>query len=293
MTLRSRNINLRLACAALAALLFSAAASPDAARAEQPRDWMVGVQPDGHLLLLDMIFPGMQATYQYNRPVYGMANKLRLRVNSLLTIPFYESQADAEIRLVVLTLGVGAGFRDTFRQQTFRPGESYNLRNRRGTDSRADYDPNLWGFGEVRAELALPFNDHVVFNSRHAFRFEDRPNRSFDYRTGVVHDGNYFLADYWLYFKHYEVGAIAPTFEVLNYDIDKKNKTLLQLGVTATGRPGFMTSDDLLFLQLLFNVYGGRDNGDQPIYGSHMLYGPFTVLLAYRAQLELSKLRWF
>lgn len=254
---------------------------------------MVGVQPDGHLLFLDMLFPGLQATYQYNRPVYGMANKLRLRANSLLTIPFYESQADAEIRLVILTLGVGAGYRSVFRQQVFAPGEEYSLKHRRGADSRADYDPQTWGFGEFRAELALPFNDHVVFNSRHAFRFEGRPERSFDYRAGVVHDGQYFIADYWLYFKHYELGAIAPTFEILNYAIDDKRKTLLQAGVTITGRPGFMVRDDLIFLQFLYNVAGGRDNGDRPIYGSHTLYGPFTVLLAYRAQLELDQLELF
>jgi len=286
---KAQSTSVRLAAALLAcALSFT----PRPAAAEQPRDWMVGVQPDGNLLLLDLLFPGIQATYQYNRPIYAQANKLRLRANSLLTIPFYESQADAEIRLVVLTLGVGAGFRDVFRQQTFDEGESYTLGARRGTDSRSDYAPGLWGFGEFRAELSLPFNDTVVFHSRNAYRFEGRPDRSYDYRTGVVHDGEYFISDTWLFFKHRDYGAIAPTFEVLNPSIDGKRPTLFNAGLTMTMRPGFMFRNDLIYLQALVNIDGKFDT-EQATYGAHMFYGPYTVLLAYRTQLVLDNMELF
>lgn len=271
--------------------LAMAAACP--AQAAQPRDWMVAVQPDGHLLFLDVLFPGLQATYQYNRALYGQANKLRLRSNALLTIPFYEQQVDAEIRLVVLTLGVGAGIRNVFRTLTFDEGQDYALRNRRGADSRSDYTQHLWGFGELRAELSLPFNDHVVFHSRNALRWEGRPDGSYDYRAGVVHDGQYFLSDNWLYLKHYEAGAIAPTFELLNFRTGATRRTLFNLGATVVTRAGLMVRDDLLYLQVLVNVAGARNELDRPTYGAHALYGPYTLLLAYRAQLDLDRLEMF
>src|SRR4051794_27359319 len=100
-------------------------------RADQPRDWMVGPQPGGTVLNLDVVFPGIQATIEHRIPIYGIANELLLKANSLMTLPFYESQADFDLRLVVLSLGGTAGWRNTFRGMEFAPGEDITRQARR------------------------------------------------------------------------------------------------------------------------------------------------------------------
>lgn len=277
----------------LGALICTLALASQSARADQARDFMVGIQPEGPLLMVDTLFPGIQATLQTNFPIYGQMNMARVRVNSLLTVPFYESQMDVELRILLLTVGVSGGFRDVFRGLQFDPDESTARGARRGMESDAKFQSALWSFAEFRLELAWPLNDHVVFLNRNAFRSEQRPERTFDYRTGVVHDGLYLQADYFLFFKHKSLGAIAPTFQVLRYELDGDFQNILNVGVMMVTRPGWMRRDDILLLQVQVHpgdALGGDDAS--AIYGSQAFYGPWSALLAYRVIFELGGKDW-
>jgi hypothetical protein len=138
------------------------------ARAEQARDWMVAAQPGGTYANLDVIFPGVQAQLEHRMPIYGQANELNLKLNALPTLVFYESQFDADLRLVILSLGASVGIRETFHALEFGPGlapSSYAAQGRRDREFGGDYTKSFSGFGEGRATLSLPFNDNVVFLS--------------------------------------------------------------------------------------------------------------------------------
>jgi hypothetical protein len=259
-------------------------------RADQPRDWMVGPQAGGTVLNLDTVFPGFQAQVEHRVPIYGIANELWLKANALMLLPFYESQADVDLRLLVLSLGASAGFRDTFRGFEFAPGEAIDRPHRRALELAGKTQNYTNGFGEGRIQLALPFNDNVVFLSINGMRFEGGPDRTYDWRLGVVRDsGMYINSNNTLFLKAHRIGSIGPQLQVLNFALDGTRHTQVNYGFTAVTRPGFMRKNDILFLSMLFNFdtsktgYSAGDN-----YGSHLFYGPFTIQLAYRIVFELA-----
>jgi hypothetical protein len=280
----------------LAILGFVAVLAPAATRADQARDWMVAAQPGGTYVNLDVIFPGIQAMLEHRVPIFGSANELDFRVSALPTIIFLESQADVDLRLVVLTLGASVGYRDVFQNIAFAPGTSatggtrFDRVARRDVQFGGSYDSATSGFGEGRAILSLPMNDHLVFQSINALRFEGGGDRTFDWRLGVVRDAGMVLrSDSTLFYKHRGFGAIGPQVQVLNYALDGLRNTQINYGFTFTTRPGLRSRDDILFLSVLVGV-GGTVNGvpTGDVYGNHLFKMPLTFQLAYRTVLEVS-----
>lgn len=263
--------------------------APSVGRAEQPRDWMVGPQPGGTLLNLDVVFPGIQAQIEHRIPIYNIANELWLKANALLTLPFYESQVDADLRLVILSIGASAGYRDVFRGFRFRAGEDIDREHRRSRELGGQTEGISNAFGEGRGTLALPFNDHAVFLSINGLRVEGGPDRVFDWRLGVVRDnGLYINSNNTLFIKHKRWGAIGPQLQVLNFPLDGVRQTQANYGFTVVSSPGFMRKNDLLFLSMLFNFdkqSTGYSAGD--VYGNHLFYSSMTFQLAYRTVFEL------
>jgi hypothetical protein len=266
------------------------AAVTTSAHAEQARDFMVAAQPEGTYANVDVIFPGMQLQLEQRIRFFGQANELNLKANVLPTIVFMESQVDADLRLVVLSLGGSAGFREVFQNMTFAPGQSFDNAARRDVQFGGKYNTQSSGFGEARATLSLPINEHLVFLSINALRFEGGPDRTFDWRLGVVRDsGMLFRSDTTLFYKNRRFGAIGPQLQVLNYSVDTRRNTQFNYGFTFTTRPGLRPRNDILFLSVLFGV-GGTVNGlpTQDVYGNHLFKIPFTFQLAYRTILEIS-----
>jgi hypothetical protein len=275
----------------LASVLFLAALLlPVDGRAEQPRDWMVGPQPGGTYLNVDVIFPGAQLLIEHRVPINGLQNELALRANSLITAPFYESQADIDMRIVVFTLGASLGFNDTFRGLIFRPDEPLDQAYRRQRDFAGDYEEmDIW-FGEGRFNVSIPFNDYLLWHNVNYLRYEDRPDRSFDWRLGLVHDGFYLKSDFHLFFKHRSFGALAPLVQLVDFRLDGEQRTVLNYGFFFVTRPGFRRRDDILLITMLFNF--GKTLGDydaQKIYGIHSYHAPLTFLLAYRMVFDLDE----
>jgi hypothetical protein len=276
--------------APVAVLLVAVALScTSSARADQARDWMISAPQNGTDVLVDAVLPGAQLAIEHKVPVYGQANQLTLRANALYTVPFYESQGDVDLRILVLTLGASGGFRSDFGHMGFAPGEPIERGHRRQRFVNGEVDTATWGFGEGRATLSLPINDYVLFNAVNTLRVEDSPDRSFDYRLGVVHDrGVLFKSDIMLFVKHRDLGGLAPMVQVLNFGLGSNRFTQINYGLALVTRPGFRRRDDLLFLQVLFNpgsTFGTYDNSKG--YGLHVLFAPITVTLAYRMVLPV------
>jgi hypothetical protein len=278
-----------VAKAALFLGLLAGIALPSRVLADQRQDWLLAAPEDGTFLTLDFIFGALQAGLEHRMPVYGRANQLTLRASALAALPFGQGQADVEMRLIVLTLGMSAGAMSSWRNETFAPGASMTRKERRERDAAGDFNTDSFGFWEGRATLALPINDYVLFLNTNSYRITGAAKRSFDNVTSVVDDGRWERTQLQLFLKHERLGGLAPTFEILNFPLNDKWHTQFNYGFLLVTRAGLVQRDDLLIWEMMFHsgpVFGGGyDNRD--VYGWPLLRGPATFLLVYRSQINL------
>jgi hypothetical protein len=274
---------MRVRATVLVVLVLAGLSPARGARADQPRDFMIAAQPEGTDAIVDLVFPGGQAALEHRVPIYMMANQLTLRGNALYTLPFYESQLDADLRILILTIGASAGFRSDFRTLTFGPDESLSRTHRRLRDLDGRVEHETWEFGEGRATVSLPINDYVLLNAINTLRFQGQDDRTFDWRTGIVHDGSFFRSDITLFFKHGDFGGAGPMLQILNFGLRETRFTQINYGFVFVTRPGFRRRDDIFFLQFLFHpgdTLGTYDN--ESSYGAHLFVAPITFTIAYR-----------
>lgn len=281
-------VSARAVSAALYLVVVSAVWLPTQAFADQPQDWMVGTGKKGTYVNLDFIVGALQGALEHRVPIYGGGNMLTLRASTLAALPFGSTQADVDLRIVNLTLGMSAGYMSVWRNQSFSLGEPMNRKERRERETGGEYNRDAFPFWEGRASMGFLFNDHVVFNHVTSYRITGASERSFDNVTSVVHDGDFVRADFQLFLKHKELGAIAPVVQILNFGLDNDRHTQFNYGFMFVTRAGLVQRDDILLFQMMFHpgpVFGGYDNSDT--YGAAMWRGPFTLLLAYRSVIKL------
>jgi hypothetical protein len=281
----------RISIAQVAAcILVGHIAEPSALRAEQVRDWMFVIQEPGTYLNTDLVLPGLQAQLEHRIPVFGKLNQLDLKINALPTLYYYESQVDADLRILVLTLGASVGFRDTFGNLSFGPDEDFDHDARRLAEKKGRYSNAFTGFAEGRVTLSLPFNDWMALQSINGARFEGGTDRTFDWRMGIVRDsGVYLKSNTTFYVHHRKFGALGPQLEILSYELDGKRNTQFNYGFTYVGRVGFRKRFDLLYLTVLFGLTGQINGIDTPqVYGDHVLHVPLTIVAAYRIVWDLT-----
>jgi hypothetical protein len=278
-----------LATMAFALVVLAGWALPAPASADQRQDWLLAAPDKGTYLNLDFVFGALQAGLEQRIPLYGGANMLTVRGSAIAAWPFGGAQADVDLRLIVLTLGMSGGYNSIWRNQTFALGAPMDRKERRSRDGGGDFNTDNFGFWEGRASLALPFNDYLVFNEVTTWHISGAAKRSFDNNAQVVDDGRYAKADIQLFFKHERFGGLAPMFEILSFPLDNKWRTQLNYGFLFITRAGLVRRDDLLIWQMMFHsgpIFGqGIDNRD--VYGSAVFRAPLTFLLAYRSQIEL------
>ncbi len=248
---------------------------------------MIAAQPEGLDANVDLVFPGVQAGLESRTPIYSQVNQLTLRGSALYTVPFFESQADVELRILVLTLGASGGFRRDTHTLTFEPNEDLDRHHRRLRDVDGDVTTSTYAMGEGRATVSLPINDYVLLNAINTMHFQGSPERTFDWRLGVVHDGMFFKSDIMLFLKHRDLGSFAPTMQIMNFGLGDNRFTQFNYGFALITRPGFVRRNDIFFFQLLFHPGPtfGYDNVDS--YGMHLFFAPITFTLAYRVVLPV------
>ena len=270
--------------AVLAALML-----PAVALADQRADWVLSAPGDpGTYVNMDVIFGAVQGGLEHRINIFGMANQLTLRGSAIAAIPFGGTQLDADLRIVILTLGTSVGAADVWHNQTFSATEPLNRKERRQREAGGEFNSAGYGFWEGRAGLDLPFNDFVLFHNVTSYRVSGAPKRSFDNLISVVHDGNYVRSDFQLFFKHRDYGGLAPMLQLLNFPLDGTRHTQVNVGFALIARAGLVRRDDLILFQMLFNAgssLGGYDNSDT--YGLAVLRGPATFTLAYRSVISL------
>jgi hypothetical protein len=275
--------------AVLAGLALSGLALlPMRAAAEQRHDWMLAAGEPGSYLNIDVVFGALQAAYERRINIFGGANTLTLRAGALAAIPYGSTQADADLRIVILNIGASVGAQDFWINETFAKGVVPTRKLRREREAGGDFDTQQFGFFEARAGLVLPFNDYLLFNNVNAFRVMGTKDGTFDYTSGVVHDGNYLKSDFQLFVKSDAFGGVGPMFQLLNFPYLGERRTQVNFGFMYVSRAGLVQRDDLILFQMLFHAgdsLGGYDNSD--VYGMAVLRGPLQFTLAYRSVISL------
>jgi hypothetical protein len=274
-----------LAFACVVAAWFYAAS---AARADQPRDFMLSIQPPGTFLLLDYFGTGAQATLENRIKIYRDANDLTTGVSLVPAYPLAEANARADLRILFFSLGGTVAYRSVWRDLSFAPGKNSYCADcdrgaRRSKDAFFGKSPgsDQFGYAEVRARLLFPFNDYVVMDMNGALRYEGRNDRSFDWFYTTIYDHGVlgrFEVD--LFAKHRNWGGIGPYLQLLELPRDGGHQAQWAFGFNAVTRLGLLKRNDLLFLTFLIRP------GDA-MYGQHNYYAPVRSLLVYRMIIDL------
>lgn len=271
------------AAVAGALLLFLAAG---AARAEQRRDYILDAasRTAGTFLHVDCLFTGGQLTLEQRTRIYGSANDLTVGAGVLPTFPFGEGFVRADLRLVILQLGASAAYRTTWRGLSFAPGPSGEYCADCDRLSRRDvrnFGSEAFPWSELRAGLVLPFNDYVVMTSTVAARYEDRPDRSFDwFYTSIFDRGWLGRWESMLFIKHSSFGGLGPFVQTLWLPREDRHQAQWAAGLNFVTRVGLLPRNDLLLVSLL-----ARPGDDT--FGQHMYFSPLRAIVAYRVTLEL------
>jgi hypothetical protein len=273
---------------ALAAACMCAALLASSARADQRRDFMLDVQPEGTWLMLDYFGTGGQITVENRRPIYGVANDLTVSAGVIPTYPLGEVFARSDLRVLLFNLAGTVSYRNVWRDLRFEKGTNGYCRDcdraaRRDRDPLFGRTPTSDSFFSAEVELSalLPFNEHLVMQVLGGARYEGRADRSFDwFYTSIYDRGVVGRFETNLFLKDRDWGGIGPYVQLLMLPRDGQHVAQWAGGFNAVTRLGLITRNDLLFLTFLIRPGDG-------MYGQHSYYMPVRALLIYRMMLEL------
>lgn len=253
-------------------------------QADQPRDYMLRLQPEGSFALVDFFGTGMQGTLVHNRNIYGSLNNVQVRGNVLAMYPLGEAGVGVDLRILLLRLSVDVAMRSVWRDLTFAPGEA------RDRDARAKRDlffagnttSDTYGIAEARAELVIPFNNNLLITTMGALRYEGPHPTSFDWLWAYVHDSGFIPRwDMQVWLHHRDWGGLGPYVELLSIPRNGGRDLVGAFGITAVTRAGLLTKrNDLVYFS--FRMRPGDEE-----FGQHSLNAPVRGILVYRVMLTL------
>jgi hypothetical protein len=263
--------------------------APTAVSADQRRDYALTGLPPGDRLMLDYIGTGGRISVEHRRNIFGRSNDYTLGVSSLFAYPLGQVEATASVRALWFELGAAVGYRVLWRNLSFEPGENGAYCRDCDRAARRERDPlsgpgagiDDFGFAEARLQLYAPFNEHFVFTSLFAVRYEGLAARSYDWFFTTVHDPG--VMPRWeaiAMFKHRDLGAIGPYLTVSSVPRAGRHDNEFAFGFNAMTRLGLVDRDDMLFITFLMRPSDG-------LYGVHSYFAPVRALIVYRLMLSL------
>lgn len=275
----------------VSALIAAALLVPSLASADQAQDWVLsggpGAPGSGTNLNLDLFIGGLQVGLEEHIAVYGGANELTLRGSAIVAVPFAQTQADVEMRIVNLILRTSVGVVDSWQEMVFEPDEATHRKLRRVRAAAGDFERNQRTFYDVGAMMAFPLNNYLLALGEVRYRMDDgMEDRTFD--GVVVRDDSLFTTNLTLWGKHKLFGGMGPQFQLLRYEIGGKTVEQYNVGLTYITRAGIVRRNDIIILALTYHDagwFGGYDNNDG--YGIAMLRAPLNFFAAYRTVIDL------
>ncbi len=246
-----------------------------------PRDYFLNPPKRGTWATFDAYTVGVQANLEH-RHVFEREDYAAVipRLGTVASLGFGEVGAHLDTRFLFFNFGASFGGRRVWRTYAFPDGVEGTRQARLDIDKDKAFTTENWLFGEWRVRMVLPVHENVFVAAAATVRYEDCPDNSFDWFHTTMHDGGLLVRyDASVLFRHPRLGAIGPTFRVLQLPRRGGRESELAVGFTAGRRLGIVNND-----LLLFNVL--TRPGD-PNFGVHILRLPIFVLLAYRVSFEL------
>ncbi len=262
-----------------------------------PRDYFLDVPPGGHFVHLDAFTLGAQASYEYRAHIEEDLSMLHVRAGGLLSYPYAEAGVHADVRFLLLTLGVSYGYEWIYRNLEFPPrATDRSAAARERLEDQGQIGDQDFTFYEARARLTVPLDSFFLL-SLLTLRHENRDDNSFDWLHGNVHDGGLMAkVETTLFIRDKHWGAIGPYLRYMDLPQTDPNtgtsrrESELAYGFMAGTRVGLVKATrgnvDLFFLMMAFRfgdedfgLHGLRDVIDVPLY----------VLAAYRVTLALDR----
>jgi hypothetical protein len=249
----------------------------------QPRDYFLNAPKGGMFATFDAYTIGLNATLERRITIekddYA---SIIPRVNALASLGFGELGAHMDARYLFFGFGASATVRSMWRTYTFEPGIVGTRDLRREIDAgKEKYKNTVYATGELRARMALPIHENLLFVTNVAARYETAPGNTFDWLHTTMHDGGlFFRYDATLFLRANWFGGVGPTLRGMELRRNGRYETELAFGGTFGRRIGFFKQNDLLILQVL-----ARPKDES--FGFQILRLPLYTMLLYRVGFEL------
>ena len=283
-----------------AAVLVSpspARASDDTGDWWRPRDaFLRPKKPGTRLKIFGFWGPGMRTIVENYTSLEGDMSELHTQLIGDTNFGFAQGSLLADVRVFLLSLGVGAGYRHDWRNFQFEPdasGRDHGSRvldrdTRDRKDDDVDFTVESFPWVELRTRLVLP-GARFMAVSEAAYRYSDRPDNSFDWPLATVFDSGWHLRwETFLFYRHHDFGFIGPAARVLNVPRtnasgNQNRATDLHYGFVFGTRPDWSTAEHVI----LARVYAAFGLDDDDLMGASFYGAPIQIIVGYQSELEL------
>ena len=273
---------MKLARTATASALLATTMVVRSASAEPgPRDQFLLPPQGGTWATFDAYTVGVQAQLEHRHIIRSEDYAAIIpRIGSIASLGFGELGAHLDLRLLFFSAGVSGGMRRIWRGYTFPSSVSGTGALRLERDQQKTQDAFFAPFGEIRSRVGLPLHDNVLGVFGASLRFDDTPDNTFDWAVTTMRDGGFMgRFDATLFLRSPHVGAIGPTFRVLEHERRGRFVSDLAFGFVGGRRMGLF-ENDLLLLNVLTQPTSQE-------FGFHILRAPLFTLLVYRVGFQL------
>jgi hypothetical protein len=329
---------------AFAAIAFGAAllVTGSVANAHPPADDFINPQDPGpRLTLMPFIGPGFRANYDHRFTIEKDMSEVRTQLIGTVAVPFAEVSANIDVRFFVMLFGGSIGYHDEWHMLQFNPDPNTGL-DRAGAphidngpaggpdttpqfkdltlDARALKDQNVdvkadrWPFYEARWGFVWPAYNFLGVSNL-AFRWDGRPDETYDWENGTVLNGGLNIRwEGYAFFRERNTGFIGPALRAMYVPrnrvtgrlpgaldesalpnnsacikgvvnlvtCDTKHEFEFHYGIIAGLRPNWTVSPDV-FLIRFYTTYGFSNN----LFGTQVFRAPIQLLVAYMVDIDL------
>jgi hypothetical protein len=334
---------------AFAAIAFGGAllVKASVADAHPPADDFINPQDPGpRLTLMPFIGPGFRANYDHRFTIEKDMSEVRTQLIGTVAVPFAEVSANIDVRFFVMLFGGSIGYHDEWHMLQYNPDPKTG-RDRAGMpkvdsgndaagnpipdptttytdltlDARAvkdqtvDVKADKWPFYEARWGFVWPAYNFIGVSNL-AFRWDGRPDETYDWENGTVLSGGLNIRwEGYAFFRERNTGFIGPALRamyvprnhvtgqsatstpndtvlpngsaclpgaVAGVHCDTVHEFEFHYGIIAGLRPNWTVSPDT-FLIRAYTTYGLNNK----LFGTQVFRAPIQILVAYMVDIDL------
>jgi hypothetical protein len=216
------------------------------ASAHPPADDFINPQdPGARLTLMPFIGPGFRANYDHRFKIEKDMSELRTQLMGTVAVPFSEVSANIDVRFFVMLFGASIGYHNEWHMLQFEPDRTtgkdraglpridtgnvttpppadptttYNdltLSARAIKDQNVDVKADQWAFYEGRWGFVWPAYNFLGVSNL-AFRYDGRPDVTYDWENGTVLNGGLNIRwEGYAFFRERNTGFIGPALRAM------------------------------------------------------------------------------